>query len=90
MEVKISGEADLVVSVEDDGIGIPLKDQELIFKRFVRLAGEKRASVPGLGLGLTGVKALVEAMGGEITFESREGVGTRFVVRIPADSSSTS
>jgi signal transduction histidine kinase len=90
MEVKISGEADLVVSVEDDGIGIPLKDQELIFKRFVRLRGEKRACVPGLGLGLTGVKALVEAMGGEITFESREGVGTRFMVRIPADSSSTS
>jgi signal transduction histidine kinase len=90
MEVKISGEADLVVLVEDDGIGIPLKDQELIFKRFVRLNNEQRACVPGIGLGLTGVRTLVEAMGGEITFESREGVGTRFMVRIPAHSPSIS
>ena len=83
MEVKISGEADLLVSVEDDGIGIPLKDQGVIFERFVRLNNEKRAYLPGLGLGLTGVKALVETMGGEITLESQEGVGTRFMVRIP-------
>jgi len=83
MEVKISGEADLLVSVEDDGIGIPLENQGVIFERFVRLNDEKRAYVPGLGLGLTGVKALVEAMEGEITLESQEGVGTRFMVRIP-------
>lgn len=83
MEVKISGEADLLISVEDDGIGIRLEDQRAIFERFVRLNNEKRAYVPGLGLGLTGVKALVEAMGGEITLESQEGVGTRFMARIP-------
>jgi len=83
MEVKISGEADLLVSVGDDGMGIPLKDHGIIFERFVRLNNEKRADLPGLGLGLTGVKALVEAMGGEITLESQEGVGTRFMVRIP-------
>jgi CheY-like chemotaxis protein len=88
MEVKISGEADLLVSVRDDGIGIPLEDQGAIFGRFVRLNNEKRAFLPGLGLGLTGVKALVEAMGGEITLESQEGVGTRFMVRIsPVQSS---
>jgi CheY-like chemotaxis protein len=83
MEVKISGEGDLNISVEDDGIGIPLKDQGAIFERFVRLNDDKRPYVPGLGLGLTGVKTLVEAMGGEITLESKEGVGTRFMVRIP-------
>ncbi len=83
MEVKISGEADLLISVEDDGIGIPLKDQSAIFERFVRLNNEKSAFVPGLGLGLTGVKALVEAMGGEITLESQESEGTRFMARIP-------
>lgn len=80
--ITISGERDLVVSVKDDGIGIPLEEQETIFERFVRL-DEKRANVPGLGLGLTGVKALVEAMGGEITLTSREGFGTCFTVRIP-------
>jgi two-component system sensor histidine kinase VicK len=87
MEVKISGEGDLLILIEDDGIGIPLEDQEVIFKRFVRLNNEKRPYVPGLGLGLTGVKTLVEAMGGEITLESQEGVGTRFTVRIPPISS---
>ena len=83
MGVKISGEVDLFVLVEDDGIGIPPEDQKIIFERFVRLNDEKRAYVPGLGLGLTGVKTLVEAMGGEITLESQEGVGTRFMARIP-------
>jgi signal transduction histidine kinase len=83
MEVKISGEVDLVVWVEDDGIGIPPDEQGIIFGRFVRLNNEKRPYVPGLGLGLTGVKTLVEAMGGEITLESQEGIGTKFMVRIP-------
>jgi len=83
MGVAISGEMDLLVSVEDDGIGIPAEEQEAIFKRFVRLNDKRSARVQGLGLGLTGVKTLVEAMGGDITLESQEGVGTRFVVRIP-------
>lgn len=83
MGVNISGDTDMIVLIEDDGMGIPLADQEAIFKRFVRLSDEQHAHVPGLGLGLTGVKTLVEAMGGEITLESREGTGTRFTVRIP-------
>jgi signal transduction histidine kinase len=83
MGVKISGEVDLVVWVEDDGIGIPPDEQGIIFGRFVRLNNGKRPYVPGLGLGLTGVKTLVEAMGGEITLESQEGMGTKFMVRIP-------
>jgi signal transduction histidine kinase len=83
MRVQISGEVDLIVLVEDDGMGIPLDEQEVIFGRFVRLNDKKRAYVPGLGLGLTGVKTLVEAMGGEITLESREGMGTKFMIRIP-------
>jgi signal transduction histidine kinase len=83
MGVKISGEVDLIVFVEDDGPGIPLDEQEAIFKRFVRLNNKNATTVPGLGLGLTGVKTLLEAMGGEIKLESQESVGTRFTVRIP-------
>jgi CheY-like chemotaxis protein len=90
MGVKISGDVELLVMVEDDGVGIPLADQEIIFGRFVRLKDKRRPDVPGLGLGLTGVKTLVEAMGGEITLESQEGVGTRFMVRIPPILSSDS
>jgi signal transduction histidine kinase len=83
MVVSITGDLDLLISVEDDGRGIPQAGQEIIFNRFVRLEDKKRSDVPGLGLGLTGVKTLIEAMRGEITLESREGIGTRFTVRIP-------
>lgn len=83
VDVSIGGEMDLLVSIEDDGRGIPQEEREAIFDRFVRLKDVKRADVPGLGLGLTGVKTLVEAMGGEITLVSRQGFGTSFTVRIP-------
>jgi signal transduction histidine kinase len=83
INASIDGELDLYVTVEDDGLGIPQEEQGVIFERFVRLNEKERAEVPGLGLGLAGVKALVEAMGGEITLVSREGIGTRFTVRIP-------
>jgi CheY-like chemotaxis protein len=83
VNVSISGELDLVVSVGDDGRGIPQEEQEIIFDRFVRLKDAGSPDVPGLGLGLTGVKTLVEAMGGRITLVSREGFGTSFRVRIP-------
>jgi len=83
MAVSINGDLDLLISVEDDGRGIPQAGQEIIFSRFVRLKDKEHPDVPGLGLGLTGVKTLIEAMRGEITLESREGIGTRFTVRIP-------
>lgn len=83
VDVSISGEIDLCVSFEDDGVGIPVEEQEAIFDRFVRLKDKRHAGIPGLGLGLTGVKALLEAMRGDIAVTSREGSGARFVVRIP-------
>jgi signal transduction histidine kinase len=83
INLTISGDSDLIIMVEDDGRGIPLEKQESIFERFVRLTDKKQPDVQGLGLGLTGVKTLVEAMGGEITVVSREGLGARFTVRIP-------
>jgi len=83
VDVSISGEADLLVSVEDDGRGIPHEEREAVFDRFVRLTEGKTPGIPGLGLGLTGVKALVEAMGGEIRLASLQGRGTSFTVRIP-------
>jgi two-component system phosphate regulon sensor histidine kinase PhoR len=83
VEVCISGESDLCISFEDDGVGIPVEEQEAIFDRFVRLKEKRHVGIPGLGLGLTGVKALLEAMRGDITVASPEGTGVRFMVRIP-------
>jgi len=81
--VSIRGDVNLLVSVEDDGPGIPQGEQEAVFERFVRLRDRGNSHVPGLGLGLAGLKALVEAMGGNISLQSREGVGTQFSVDIP-------
>ncbi len=79
----VTGDRDLIVSVEDDGMGIPPGDQQMIFRRFVRLKEPGGIDTPGFGLGLAGVKALVDAMKGEITLVSHEGSGTCFTVRIP-------
>lgn len=83
IKVSIGGDMDLSISVEDDGRGISEKDQQVIFERFTQLDNRGDSSIKGLGLGLTGVKTLVEAMGGKITLESREGFGTNFRVSIP-------
>lgn len=83
INVSISGEDDLIVSVEDDGPGIPCGKEEAIFERFSKVCQEKDSGIPGLGLGLIGVKVLVEAMGGELRFASLKDTGTCFTVRIP-------
>ncbi len=82
--ISVGGDADLFVSVEDDGTGIPLAEQEAVFERFVSRRGPGHPfGTGGIGLGLAGVKALVGAMGGKIALESGEGAGTRFTVTIP-------
>ena len=83
MFLSITGDMDLLILVEDDGLGIPPEEREAVFKRFFRLKDKRNTDVPGIGLGLTGVKALLVAMKGEIILENREGGGTRFMARIP-------
>lgn len=74
--------ADLVVDVSDTGIGIPADRRDRVFGTFERLhEGIAEASGTGLGLALT--KRLVELHGGTIDFESEEGRGTTFRVRLP-------
>src|SRR5262245_57785245 len=83
VRLTISGHSDLLISVADDGPGIPEEHHKSIFGRFVRVGPEDDRSRQGLGLGLAGVKALVEAMGGTIGLLSREERGTEFSVSIP-------
>ncbi|MEI8011537.1 MAG: CHASE domain-containing protein [Candidatus Omnitrophota bacterium] len=65
-------------SVIDTGVGIPADKQHLIFERFAQVDGDLSRRFGGAGLGVSIAKGLVELMGGEIAFESREGVGTTF------------
>jgi signal transduction histidine kinase len=81
--VTASGDEDLVLSVTDDGFGISEKEQESLFHRFADLKDKTGADAQGLGFGLSCVKVLVEAIGGEIAVRSGEGAGTCFTLRIP-------
>ena len=73
----------LQISIADNGIGIARADQRYVFDKFYRSETAKDKAIPGIGLGLSYVKLLVEAHGGLITFESTEGEGTTFTILIP-------
>ncbi|MEP6929576.1 MAG: ATP-binding protein, partial [Flavobacterium sp.] len=75
-------EGTLLIEVIDDGIGIPLKSQEKIFKRFYQATNSK-ANNTGSGIGLSLVKSLVALHKGIITVESTPGKGSTFSVEIP-------
>jgi len=72
-----------VVRVEDDGVGIPLGDQQRVFERFYRVDKDRSRSSGGTGLGLSIVRHIAEYHGGSIDLESQLGVGSTFTVRIP-------
>jgi len=70
--------------VEDEGLGIPLADQEQIFRKFYRgTDAEARVGAGGTGLGLFIARGLVTAMGGKISVSSREGEGSTFAIELP-------
>lgn len=69
-------------TVADSGMGIPEEDQRRVFEPFERGRQAASTNVPGLGLGLTITRLLVETMGGDIAFTSTPGEGTMFRVRL--------
>ncbi|MDO4321145.1 MAG: ATP-binding protein [Lachnospiraceae bacterium] len=71
-----------VLTVEDHGIGIPKEELGLIFERFYRTDRSRSRRTGGAGIGLSIVRAIVQAHGGRITAESREGEGSRFTVTL--------
>ena len=85
-EIKISlekkGENFLIV-VEDNGIGIPKKEQDTILDKFTRGSNAKLISTSGTGLGLYLVNKATILLGGKIWFDSKEDKGTTFYVEIP-------
>ncbi|MBE7497776.1 MAG: sensor histidine kinase [Verrucomicrobiaceae bacterium] len=70
-----------VLAVQDHGIGIPEADRARLFEAFHRASNV--GETPGTGLGLLLVKHCVQLHQGSITFDSQEGVGTTFTVRLP-------
>lgn len=66
------------IEVEDNGIGIPIYEQDKIFERFYRIDKARTSNLGGTGLGLSIVKTLVEKCGGGLSIDSIEGKGTIF------------
>lgn len=75
----------LIIKVADNGIGIPKDKQSLIWQEFRQASEGFNRSFEGTGLGLTITKKYVELLGGEISLESEEKVGSIFTVKILID-----
>ncbi len=76
-------EREVIISVEDTGIGIPRDKFHLVFQEFQQVDSSSTRRYGGTGLGLPVSKRFVEAHGGRIWFESEEGVGSTFYVALP-------
>ena len=72
-----------VVEVEDEGPGVTEADRARLFAKFARLSAKPTGGESSTGLGLSIVKTLTEAMGGDVSLESPPGRGARFRVRLP-------
>ena len=73
----------LVISIKDDGIGIPQSQVPLIFNRFHKVENHLDAPPGGNGIGLSLVKSMVDILGGNISCISKEGSGSEFIVILP-------
>jgi signal transduction histidine kinase len=88
-EITISVESrgqQLAIEVADNGIGIAPSEQEKIFEKFYRVSTAPVNASKGSGLGLTLVRHIVEAHGGEISVDSAPEKGSRFTILLPQDS----
>ena len=77
------GTAEVIVTVEDTGIGIAPDRQEHIFGEFNQVEDDRNRSFEGTGLGLAITRRLIDLMGGQIWVESEDGAGTCFGLRVP-------
>jgi signal transduction histidine kinase len=70
--------------VQDNGIGIPTREQRRIFKRFYRVDQRLASATTGVGLGLSIVELIARAHGGSVSVRSAEGAGSTFTLYLPS------
>lgn len=82
--IRVAAEGErAVIEVSDSGPGIPPEEQHLLFERFFRATTATSRAIPGVGLGLTIVRAIVEAHDGRVMVRSADGEGATFRVELP-------
>ena len=72
-----------MLEVKDTGLGIPEDDIPKLFTEFFRASNARRSQIKGTGVGLAGVKQIVERFKGELELVSQENKGSTFTVRLP-------
>jgi signal transduction histidine kinase len=84
IEVKVLRKGDFAIfSIKDNGVGIPLEQHRRVFDKFFRSDNIVKYQTEGTGLGLYIAKNIIEQLGGEIWFDSVEGLGSIFSFTIP-------
>lgn len=84
VSVRLSADGgDARIDIADTGVGVPAEEHARLFDRFFRASNATTQAVPGVGLGLMIVRAIVAAHGGTIGVASEVGIGTTFTVRLP-------
>jgi signal transduction histidine kinase len=81
--VSEHGRGQAKVTVTDEGIGIPESDLPHVFDRFYRAANVTTTSIHGSGIGLAGVRQIIQQHGGSITITSEEGAGSEVTILLP-------
>jgi signal transduction histidine kinase/ActR/RegA family two-component response regulator/HPt (histidine-containing phosphotransfer) domain-containing protein/ligand-binding sensor domain-containing protein len=80
---RSDGELDLLIEVSDQGQGVPVDEQELIFRKFVRGSHAKSSAVAGSGIGLATCRMMARLLDGSVGIESRPGHGATFFLKVP-------
>lgn len=84
--VKVSAHSDgksNIISVSDNGIGIPVKYRDMVLEKFYRIGSEDTRKAKGTGLGLYIVHALIKAHKGQLKVEDNVPQGTKFIIEVP-------
>lgn len=85
INVQLTDADDIVFEVIDNGIGVPASEKEHLFTKFYRAKNAKEARPNGTGVGIYLAKVVVNELGGDLIFESKEGVGSTFGFRFKKD-----
>jgi len=86
VRIRLSKEQrEALIRIQDTGIGIPDSELPHIWRRFYRVEKSRSRDYGGAGLGLSIAKRIIELHDGTITVNSKEGIGTTFLIRLPLE-----